>query len=627
MGDKDMVTIGCAAGFWGDTETGAPQLLATRKLDYLVMDYLAEITMSIMAGARLRRPDGGHAHDFVTRVMKRCVGDVLEQGVKVVTNAGGVHPEAARDALQALCQEQGLSPKIAIVRGDDLMPQQDALRAEGTVEMFDGRPFPSAVLSMNAYLGARPIQQALAAGADIVITGRVADSALVLGPLMHEFGWQPTEYDLLAQGSLAGHIVECGAQATGGIFTDVDKVDDYANMGFPLVECHRDGHFVLTKPEGTSGLVTPEVALEQLVYEIGDPRAYLLPDVVCDFTQVTAVQEGADRVRMTGARGLPPPAQYKVSATYPDGFKASVAFLLAGERAASKGERVGRALLAKTEALLTEQGHAGFRESLCDIIGAEATYGPHASAHARATREVVIRLAVSHAEVDAIKLALRELPQAGTGMAPGLAGALGGRPSPTPVIRLFSFLVDRDRVTAEVVVDGQTLAVDTSVSETFDPASLHPASVVGAQAQAQSPDAASLPPPDGALTVPLLRLAHARSGDKGDHCNIGVLARRPDYLPVIEAALTEAAVAAHMAHVLHPDHGRVRRWAMPGPQGFNYLLEHSLGGGGIASLRADPQGKAFAQQLLAFPVPVPPLLYAQLTRPESRPESASAPAS
>ncbi|MDD9943277.1 MAG: DUF1446 domain-containing protein [Myxococcales bacterium] len=596
------VVIGGAAGFWGDTETGAPQLLDRARVDYLVFDYLAEITMSIMAGARLRRPDGGYAHDFVTRVMRACLPKVMAQGVKVVTNAGGVHPEAARAALQSLCAEGGFQPKIALVRGDDLMAEQDALRAAGVREMFDGRPFPDGVVSMNAYLGARPIAAALDAGADFVITGRVVDSALVLGPLMHEFGWQPDDYDRLAQGSLAGHIVECGAQATGGLFTDTDEVDDYSEMGFPIVECHADGSFVLTKPKGTSGLVTPAVALEQLVYEIGDPRAYVLPDVVCDFTGVAAEQVGPERVRMQGARGLPPPAQYKVSATHMDGFKASAAFLLAGEGAAHKGRRVALALLAKTRRLLADRGYADFRATEIDMLGSESTYGPHG--RRQDAREVVVRLAVSHESQDAIKLALRELPQAGTGMAPGLAGSVAGRPSPSPMIRLFSFLIDRARVRIVVDVDGTEVAIEDEPRRVFDPGAL--------SAQDQR-----FPEVVGGVTVPLLWLAHGRSGDKGDHCNIGILARRPEYLPLIGAALTEDAVAAHMAHVLHPDRGRVRRYQLPGANGFNFLLEHSLGGGGIASLRADPQGKAFAQQLLAFELPVPEDIYARLTAPDS----------
>lgn len=601
MTDKKPIRIGCAAGFWGDTETAAPQLLKGGRLDYLVFDYLAEITMSIMAGSKLRRPDGGHAHDFVTRVMKACLPAVMEQGVKVVTNAGGINPLASREALRALADSMGLSPKIAVVLGDDLMPQREALRAAGAREMYVGSELPDNVVSMNAYLGARPIADALAAGADFVITGRVADSAIVLGPLVHEHGWSWQDYDELAQGSLAGHIVECGAQATGGLLTDWELVGDYDDIGFPIAECAADGSFVIEKPEGTGGRVLRAGVLEQLLYEIGDPRAYVLPDVVCDFTQVQAEQIGEDRVRVVGATGHPPPAQYKVSATYPDGFKTTAGFLLVGQDAARKARAVGEALLHKTDALIRARGFSGFREARLDVLGAEANYGANASAELREhAREVVLRLAMSHEDGEALKLAVRELPQMGTGGAPGFASGIGGRSGAMAMIRLFSFLVDRDQVHVHVDLDGEPVAHDAAPPpECFDPASL--------QAQALE-----YPVVESDLTVPLIRLATGRSGDKGDHSNIGILARRPEYVPLIGAALTEQAVAAHMAHVLDNPRSKVTRWALPGCDGWNFLLEHSLGGGGIASLRPDPQGKTFAQQLLAFQVPVPRHVYDQL---------------
>ncbi|MFI5309517.1 MAG: acyclic terpene utilization AtuA family protein, partial [Polyangiales bacterium] len=373
---KKQVRIGCAAGFWGDTETAAPQLLEGGALDYLVLDYLAEITMSIMAGARLRGEGGGFATDFVTRVMRSSLARALEQRVRIVTNAGGVSPLACREALRALGRELGVTPKIAVVLGDDLLPQRERLAAEGVREMYSGEPLPATLLSANAYLGAKPIADALATGADIVITGRTVDSALVLGPLVHEFGWRWDDFDRLAAGSLAGHIIECGAQCTGGLFTDWESVPGYDDMGFPIVECAQDGSFVVTKPERTGGLVTPAVVHEQLVYEIGDPTAYVLPDVVCDFSHVHAEQVGKDRVRVTGASGQPPTPSYKVSATYPDGYKVSAGIFLAGEDAARKGERVARALVDKTERLLVARGLGPLRATQIDVLGAESTYGP-----------------------------------------------------------------------------------------------------------------------------------------------------------------------------------------------------------------------------------------------------------
>jgi hypothetical protein len=599
-GKHDSVRIGCAAGFWGDTESAAPQLIEHGTLDYLVFDYLAEITMSIMASARVRGEGGGFATDFVTRVMRRCLKDALERGVRIVTNAGGVNPLACREALLALARELGVAPKIAVVLGDDLLPQRAELAQSGVTEISTGEPLPSVLLSANAYLGAKPIVDALARGAEIVITGRVVDSALVLGPLLHEFGWRYDDFDRLAQGSLAGHIIECGAQCTGGLFTDWQRVPGYDDMGYPIVECAADGSFVVTKPERTGGLVTPAVVYEQLVYEIGDPRAYVLPDVVCDFSEVRAEQLGPDRVRVSGARGLPPTPSYKVSATYPDGYKVAVAILLAGEEAAQKAARVARALVDKIERLILARGLASFRALQIDVLGAESTYGPHARAGAQHTREVVVRIAVSHEDRDALKLFTRELPQAGTSMAPGFASMIGGQPQPASMVRLFSFLIDKARVRAELDLDGERHEV---LAPEIATAPLAPS-------PAREP---AYEPVQSEYHVPLIALAHGRSGDKGNHSNIGILAREPRFVPLIGAALSAEAVAGYFAHVLDPVRGKVTRYALPGCNGWNFLLENSLGGGGVASLRADPQGKAHAQQLLAFEIPVPRAIYDELS--------------
>jgi hypothetical protein len=596
--ENASVRIGCAAGFWGDTESAAPQLIERGALDYLVLDYLAEITMSIMASARMRGEGGGFATDFVTRVMRRCMKDALARGVRIVTNAGGVNPLACREALLVLARELGVAPKIAVVLGDDLLPQREALAQSGVVEMSTGEPLPGVLLSANAYLGAKPIVDALARGAEIVITGRVVDSALVLGPLVHEFGWRYDDFDRLAQGSLAGHIIECGAQCTGGLFTDWQSVPGYDDMGYPIVECARDGSFVVTKPEGTGGLVTPPVVYEQLLYEIGDPRAYVLPDVVCDFSEVRAQQLGPDRVRMSGARGLPPTPSYKVSATYPDGYKVAVAILLAGEEAAPKAARVARALVDKIERLIVGRGLAPFRALQIDLLGAESTYGPHA--RTQHTREVVVRIAVSHEDRDALKLFTRELPQAGTSMAPGFASMIGGQPQPASVVRLFSFLIDKTRVRAQLDLDGERheLSMPEVVTAPLTPSPTREPAYEAVHSE---------------YCVPLIALAHGRSGDKGNHSNIGILAREPRFVPLIGAALSAEAVARYFAHVLDPVRGKVTRYTLPGCNGWNFLLENSLGGGGVASLRADPQGKAHAQQLLAFDVPVPRALHDELS--------------
>ncbi|MGH8447346.1 MAG: acyclic terpene utilization AtuA family protein [Solimonas sp.] len=587
------IRIGCASAFWGDTNTAAAQLVEKGELDYLVFDYLAEITMSILAAKRMRDPNDGYATDFVEHVMAPLLPQLVERGIKVVANAGGVNPLACKKALEEVAAKAGVTVRVAVVLGDDLNGRRKDF-ADCT-EIETGKPIPGTTISMNAYLGALPIARALAAGADVVITGRCVDSAVVLGPLVHEFGWRDDEYDKLAAGSLAGHIIECGAQCTGGNFTDWELIrDGYADMGFPIVEVGADGAFTVTKPRDTGGRVLVNTVLEQTLYEIGDPRAYLLPDVSCDFTQVRLEQVGDDRVRVSGARGSAPTATYKVSATYPAGMRCAALFMIGGIDAAKKGRASATAVVEKVRRQLLEQKLGDFSGVDIHCIGAEESYGPHARPAAAATREVVVKIAVQHANPKALKLFAREIAQAATGMAPGFTGYFSaGRPEPHMVPKLFSTLVPKDRVTIEVAIGDERFAVPVPTAGGFVPP------------LAEVP-AAGAAPSGGTVEVPLIRLALARSGDKGDHANIGVIARKPEYLPLIEAALTPAAVRDWFAHLLAGGReGRVERWQLPGSHSLNFLLYHVLGGGGAASLRTDPQGKAYGQMLLDFPVPVP----------------------
>ena len=345
---KDTLRIGCASGFWGDTEFAAAQLVERGDIDVLVFDYLAEITMSLLIRAKAKDPSQGYAPDFVA-TMKPLMKQIKTRGIQVIANAGGVNPSACRDALVAAAQAEGVDLKIAAVLGDDLMPQVEAMRAAGTTEMFSGAAFPAKVMSANAYLGAFPIAAALAAGADIVVTGRCVDSAVTLAPLIARFNWKADDLDKLAQGSLAGHLIECSTQTTGGNYTDWASVPGWDDMGFPIAECRADGSFVVTKPAGTGGLVCPSTVGEQMLYEIGDPRAYILPDVVCDFTAVTLTQVGPDRVEVKGARGRPPTDQAKASLTYADGFRAMSLFMIGGIDSGAKARRVGAAMLARMQ--------------------------------------------------------------------------------------------------------------------------------------------------------------------------------------------------------------------------------------------------------------------------------------
>ncbi|MFZ6644494.1 acyclic terpene utilization AtuA family protein [Undibacterium sp. TJN25] len=583
-----IIRIGGASGFWGDSSVAAEQLVTGAPINYLVFDYLAELTMAILASARSKKQEMGYATDFVDIAMKSVLPDIARRGIKVVANAGGINPRGCADALAALAQEMGISLKIAVVEGDDVSAQLPALREAGQRDMFSGEALPAKVLSANAYLGALPIAQALQAGADIVITGRCVDSAVTLGVLMHEFGWKADDYGLLAAGSLAGHIIECGCQATGGLHTDWEQVPDWANIGYPVIECHADGSFIVTKPEGTGGSVLAAAVAEQMLYEIGDPAAYMLPDVVCDFRDVQIEQQGADRVRVHGARGMPPTGSYKVSATWMDGYRCAGTMVIIGIDAVAKARRTGEAILERTRGIFRKLGLPDYSASYVEVIGAETQYGPHSrTIHAR---EVMMRVVVNHTMKQALDIFAREIAPAGTSWSPGTTGPALSRPSASPLIKQFSFTLPKQAVSIQLMLDGQSQTVQVPLDGGY-----LPSAVAEEPSHASSLDAAT-------VEVPLLQLAYARSGDKGNLSNIGVIARKPEYLPLLTAALTPAAVKKYFAHLVH---GEVRRYLLPGIHAYNFLLEDALDGGGTASMRMDPLGKGMGQMLLDMPVSVP----------------------
>jgi len=586
-----VLRIGGASGFWGDSSVGAPQLVRSGLIDVLVFDYLAETTMAILAGAQRKNPAMGYATDFVDPVMREVLADCVARGIKVVSNAGGINPRGCADALAALAAELGLAVKIAVVDGDDVRGQLPAL-AEAVpggrlIDLTSGQPLPKALLSANAYLGAEAVARALAEGADVVVTGRCVDSAVTLGPLIHHFGWAMTDYDRLAGGSLAGHIIECGCQATGGLFTDWREVPDWAHIGYPIVEVAADGSFTVTKVPGTGGLVSPATVGEQMLYEIGDPGAYLLPDVACDFRQVRMVQTGKDRVQVSGARGASPPATLKVSATAMIGWRMSHQVTIVGREAADKARRTGECLVERIRELIVAKGYGDFTRTHIEVIGAETLYGPHAQPVQ--LREVILRLSVHHARREALELMAKELAAPGTSWSPGTTGGGGGRPSPSPLITPLACLIPRNAVTPQLRLGDRSILVPMSEP----PATAAP--VVLPDPPAPAPVAAT-------RTVPLIAVAWGRSGDKGNQSNIGLIARRPEWLPWLWQQVTPAKVKAWFAHLVHGD---VVRWHLPGIAGMNFVLYEALDGGGPVSLRLDPLGKGMAQMLLDMPVEVP----------------------
>jgi len=610
---RDTVRIGGASGFWGDSMAGPVQLVQSGAVDFLVFDYLAELTMGLLARAHSKDAGAGYATDFVTVAMRAVLKPALAQGIRIVANAGGVNPHGCAQALLALARELGVAVKVAVVDGDDVLPLVPSLREHApALSTLTAQP-----ASANAYLGALPIKAALDAGAQVVITGRCVDSAVTLGPLLHAFGWSMDDYDLLAAGSLAGHLIECGCQGVGGLHTDWEAVPDWANSGYPVIACRRDGVFTITKPPGTGGLVTPATVAEQLLYEIGDPARYLLPDVTCDFTGVTLAQAGEHAVEVRGARGLPPPASYKVCVTYIDGWRCAGQLTVIGFDAAAKAQRTADAVLRRTRAMFARLGMADYTATHTDILGGAKPYGPQPSGTGF---EAVMWLAVAHRDRRALELFAREIAPAATSWAPGTTGA-AGRPSVAPLVRQMAADVDKARVTVRVVLldgDGAAAGVDVAGVGIGVPKALDGVR----HAEKVAPPAGACPLDGGTVahstqasaaeqgmatavtrTVPLITLAYARSGDKGDISNIGVIARRPQDMALLRTLLTTGAVANWLAPLVK---GRVTRYELPGIHAFNFVCEQALDGGGMASLRNDPLGKGMAQILLAMPVRLPP---------------------
>jgi Acyclic terpene utilisation family protein AtuA len=598
---KKVLRIGGASGFWGDAARATPQLLNVEGLDYLVYDYLAEITMSIMARARAKDDTKGYATDFVSAAMQPHLALIAQRGVKVISNAGGVNPQACVAALRAVIAQQGLDLKVACVAGDDLLERREQLQAQGITEMFSGAAFPPVdkVLSINAYLGAFPIARALELGADIVVTGRCVDSAVTLGACIHAFGWGRDDLDQLAMGSLAGHILECGPQATGGNFTDWEQVPGLSDMGYPIAEISADGSFVCTKPANTGGLVSVGTVSEQMLYEIGDPQAYILPDVVCDFSTARIEQVGENRVRVYGATGRQAPDTYKVSATYADEFRGGTYMTFYGIDADRKARALGEAVFAAARTMFKTYGLADFSETSIELIGTESQYG--AFSEVKGSREVAMKIAAKHPDMAGIGIMLKEAVGLGLATPPGLSGFAGSRPSPSPVVRLFSCTVSKSQVQVQIFLGDKVVAYDEVQTSALDIAAIARPAIPVVKLETT------------VVEVPLIALAWGRSGDKGNKANIGIIARKPEYLAYICAALTEDVVRARFAHFLeNTSADSVERFLLPGANAINFLLHDVLGGGGVASIRNDPQGKGYAQLLLSCPIPVPSTLAAAI---------------
>ncbi|MDX1640293.1 MAG: acyclic terpene utilization AtuA family protein [Balneolaceae bacterium] len=443
---KEKIKIASGQGFWGDLPNAPIDQVKKGPIDYLVMDYLAEVTMSIMQKQRMRNENYGYARDFVD-VIGSTLHEIKHEGVKVISNAGGVNPNACKDAILDVAKQAGVKGlKIAVVDGDDILTHLDKLIDEGheLENMETGasiRTVKDDLLSANVYFGCRPIVEALKKGADIVITGRVTDTGLTLAPMVYEFGWNFENYDLMAAGTVAGHIIECGAQVSGGNFTDWETVDDFVEIGFPIIEAYPDGTFVVTKHEGTGGIISEMTVKEQLLYEIGNPKEYITPDCIADFTSIYVEQDGKDSVKVRGIQGRPETPTYKISASYIDGYKLSSTLVYSWPGALKKAKTAGEILLKRAANL-----GITFRDTNIEFVGVNACNEDVAELDRDQNdlNEVQLRISVhGDSKEDLDRFGKEIAPLILTGPS-GVTGFAGGRPKASEVVAYWPALLHKE---------------------------------------------------------------------------------------------------------------------------------------------------------------------------------------
>jgi hypothetical protein len=448
---KEVVRVAAGQGFWGDDLDAPRRQVEGGPIDYLMLDYLAEVTMSILQKQKERDPSLGYARDFVG-AMESVLPAVLERGVKVIANAGGVNPPACAAAVKAVAAESAAKGKlrIGVVTGDDLLSRLDEVMAQGhqLANMETGEPLSTVrdrVLSANAYIGSEPIVEALEGGANVVITGRSTDTALTMAPLRHEFGWGAKSWDQLAAGIVAGHIIECGAQCSGGnCLYDWRSIPDLANVGYPLVEARADGTFIVTKHPNTGGRVSVPTVTEQLVYEMGDPHSYITPDVVADFTTIHLAQDGENRVRVSGVKGKAPTDKLKVSIAYRAGFKAIGTLVYAWPDALDKAQLADSVLRKRLDRLGLKFDHI-----LSEFVGATATHG-HLAGDQHNAPEVQLRFGVRGPDRAAVERFTREIAPLVLNGPPSVTGFAGGRPKVEEIVAYWPALIDKTVVNTRV---------------------------------------------------------------------------------------------------------------------------------------------------------------------------------
>ncbi|NRA66402.1 MAG: DUF1446 domain-containing protein [Pseudobacteriovorax sp.] len=589
------IKIGNAGGYWGDDPSALERQVNGGRLDYITMDFLAEITMSIMQKQQSRDPEAGYAKDFIG-MLKPILKKIVADKTTIITNAGGINPKSCANAIMNLGKELGVEPKISIVYGDDIIGDIDEVMKKGASfqNMETGEEFNSVkdkIEAANIYFGAAPVVEALKDNPDIIITGRVTDTGITMAAMVHEFGWSLDDWDKLAHGIVAGHIMECGTQATGGNFTDWEKVESFDNVGFPIVEVSETGEFTVTKHEGTGGLVSVDTVREQLFYEMGHPGAYITPDVIADFTTIHLEQQSPGRVRVSGVKGYAPTPLYKVSMAYEDGFKAQGSIIISGPNARAKAETFAKIFWNRcgTDYLETSTEYVGWNACQRSLVKRDDG------------NEILLRLGVRAEDEKTIRKFAKLIPSLILSGPPGVA-VLGGVPRPQKVVSYWPALLSKDICHPYIAKFENGQLVDEKMVTNTATGNFVPddqATTVAVKANASIEDVIAEQKPNWVL---LSELCLGRSGDKGDMCNIGVMARDQASYDYLKTYLTAQRVKNFFQELCQ---GTVTRYELPNMLGFNFLLDSALGGGGTKTLRLDAQGKTFAQALLAQRVPKP----------------------
>lgn len=622
MSKKNMIRIANAGGYWGDDPYALRrQISGDLKLDYISIDFLAEITMSILQKQRAKDPKQGYARDFIT-ALEPVLEECLKKKIKIITNAGGVNPQACAYALFELAKRKNLSLRIAIVDGDDILHAISSIKEQGVEfkNMETGEDFStysSRVLCANAYFGAMPVAIALKQEPDIVLCGRVTDTGITLAAMIHEFGWKESDYDKLAHGIVAGHIIECGAQASGGNFTDWKKVPSFIDIGFPIVECHSDGTFYVTKHPNTGGLISEQTVREQLLYEMGTPQSYITPDVIADFSSIQISAEEKDKVKVTGITGKAPTDFLKVSMAYEDGYKCSGTLIISGPDVRAKAEIFAKVFWQRLESELIK---AGFDSTVdfknTEYVGDDSTHKGMLKKHDAI--EILLRLSARDHNKEKLAVFRKLLPSLILSGPAGVA-VTGGAPAISDVVSYWPALMPQHFALPHVHVfdlkkggeDNVCIFEQTNIPW---PTTQGSSVVTTAMEDPWSPSLVSKMSTSHFVRVCLMEIAHARSGDKGDTVNIGLIGRSPECYVWLRENITAEKVNDWFHSLCK---GQVHRYLVPNLWALNFLLERSLGGGGTMSLQIDAQGKTFSQALLRCEVEIPYDLLSTI-QPENR---------